>query len=185
MLALFFNRLSPKTSRWLGSLGIPLLGVFSGMFFQGSFMHQVLLIVGAFYALIPFFVVLTASALIALFKRKTIGNGLKQAAFIWCICASSFALSYGIGNGIRFLRENATRDYVALTISVLDDIKTKSGAYPKELPPALVEKASPWGYPAFYSSDGKTFRFAYDDTAGMMDGYELNSGERIWHHYSA
>jgi hypothetical protein len=183
-LAWLANRFPPSTSRRLGALVVLLSASGAGLFFQGSFLQTILLMVGSIYLLLPFSLVLIVMVLVTLCKRRPLGGGLKQAAFIWIVLAGSLALSWGTGNGIRMSRESATREEVARMIAALDQIKSNTGAYPTELPAALTQKSS-WAFPIGYSSDGKVFRFGYDDTAGMMDGYEFNSEERVWHHYSA
>jgi hypothetical protein len=164
---------------------LALMGVATGIYFQGSWLQQVLSLAAAIYVLAPAFLVLAVLVFGKFLKRDPLGRGLKTAVLLWLLCAGSLALSYGGGTGIRLWRANATRSYVAQVMPLLDEMKGKTGAYPEVLPDSLNAKASVWSYAISYSSDGKTFRFAYDDSAGLMNAYELYSSERVWHYYSA
>ena len=162
---------------------IILLELLSAVILQGSLYHLMLFTLGIAYVLFPFFIVLTVLITIALLKKKGVSKKLKTAVAIWCVCLGALGLSYGLGLGLQSLRDSATRDYVTEMMSALDQIKTKEGSYPTALPSSLSIQGSFLRYPVFYSSDGKTFRFAYDDPTELMFAFEINSSDRVWHRY--
>jgi energy-coupling factor transporter transmembrane protein EcfT len=170
--------------KYYGCATIVMLGVLFAVVSQGSFL-QIVLLLCAVIGLVPFACLLAVFFLIARIRKKAISNNLKFAFLAWAVCAGTIILSYSMGSGIRMVREKATLEYVAQAIIILDGIKISTGSYPPTLPAIVNEKSLCLRFSVFYSSDGKTFRFAYDDTAGLMDGYEIGSIERIWHHYGA
>jgi hypothetical protein len=159
-----------------------LVGIVTGAFFQGSFLHYILLIALAFYVLAPFGAVIALGAVISL-RRTNLPAWIGRAFGVWLLLATTAASSWGTGFTIHHYQIFAARRFVARAVPVLDAIRSRDGRYPTELPDALGRPPSVLRSSSFYTSDGLTFRFEYWDSAGMMDGYEFTSDSRTWAYF--
>jgi hypothetical protein len=154
-------------------------GVLSAVILQGSFLHTILTMAAAIWVLGTSFLVLAVMAGLAIAQKRKLGH-LAWPGLIWCSLAAALVLSYGLGNGIRLYRGDLTRNYVARAIVSIKEVRIKEGSYPAALPVGLVGAPPAWAYAVDYSSDGKEFRFAYDDSVGLMNAYEFLSSQPFW-----
>jgi len=161
---------------------ILLFGVILGLIFQNMFL-SLIFYVAATFALVPSLICLMVFFAKAL-TQKTATPQLKSAAILWIVCLISVVLVYASGSFALAIRTDATQKYVGRIMPILDEIKSQSGAFPTKLPKQAGSEKTYLAYNVGYWSDGKDFRFSYDDGTGMMDGYELNSTERKWHFVS-
>jgi hypothetical protein len=158
-------------------------GLLSGVLVQHEllFRHWYGFMLSALFALL-----LILNGVIASIKRF---GGQKPGAVIqWSavFLGSSMVATFLFGElswDINQWEDGAVRSYVARAVPVLDQIKSRDGAYPNALPVALLgEPPEFFKKHARYDSDGATFRFVYfnEPIGFMQDDEYLTSTKRNW-----
>jgi hypothetical protein len=119
-----------------------------------------------------------------LWKRR-IGKLLSYALVIGCSSIISIIVYPETSNLINRWKVGAVENYVARAVPILDQIKSKEGAYPTNLPTGMVgeppELLRDYGD---YEGTQSTFRFEYVDEpaewAGGAGLIEFDSTNREW-----
>lgn len=160
---------------WPAALG-------SGLLLEGSFAHQLFLMVAALGLIL--FAVLAGlwSALAA--RRQTWQpwhSTCWRAIRITAAALAALAISWAAGVGMHAWRVHQTRSYVARAVTVLDAHHSKTGAYPPAFSLETMGTPPKWlRRPQACTVTPQDFRFEYWDPAGMMDGFELTNTHRSW-----
>jgi hypothetical protein len=157
---------------WPAALG-------SGLLLEGSFGHQLFLMVAAL-GLILFGILLGLWSALAV-RRQTWQPWHSSCWRAIRITAAALAISWTAGTGMHAWRVHQTRSYVARAVTVLDAHHSKTGAYPSAFSLETIGKPPQWlSGPQTCTVTPQDFRFEYWDPAGMMDGFEFTSTHRSW-----
>ena len=143
------------------------LGLWSGLALNERIVNDTLVEGLALCILAPFALVLLIISLIKLLRKRKLGLGIKRALLVWYEVSSA-------------------RAYAIKAVPFLDEIKANEGSYPATLPvsslgrPPLLLQTS-----YAYSSDGKEFRFEYQDPSeyNLRNIHEFDSTDRNWKDY--
>jgi len=153
-------------------------GIASGILFETSFDHLLILLAGV-VIILP--LALMAGLLWAFwggFEDRESGRKLKFSGLIWISFVFALGLFWGVGSGMNEWKIAAVRSYGERAVPVLEEIKHRDGVYPSKLP------VSELGRPPTllnYESDGTTFTISYINPADMFGiGSKLTSKDHHW-----
>lgn len=167
------------THRRLLVIGFPAMGILSGLWLQGTFLHGVLLSLALVTAA-------TVGLVLGLWAAYRLRKGDLPARFgdvarFFGLLLLSGLLSFAIGAGIHQYYHQQTRSFVERVVPELDAFKAHHGVYPKTLQEIGVNDL-----PLYlrgsggYDSDGETFEFMYLDKSRLFDFYIFDSKSRQW-----
>jgi len=162
------------------------LGLWSGLALNERIVNDTLVEGLALCILAPFALVLLIISLIKLLRKRKLGLGIKRALLVWCALASGLFVSSITSKSVNWYEVSSARAYAIKAVPFLDEIKANEGSYPATLPvsslgrPPLLLQTS-----YAYSSDGKEFRFEYQDPSeyNLRNIHEFDSTDRNWKDY--
>jgi len=155
------------------SAAIVLAGLFMGLIMKDDLFGNSFLWLGGLWILVPLTLLLGLIALGVFLWKRRIGKFLSYGLAIGCSSIVAVQIFFETGVWLNRWRVDAVESYVARAVPILDQIKQKEGAYPTNLPTALLgeppELLRDYGD---YSADRSSFRFEYIDEPAEWAGGE-------------
>jgi hypothetical protein len=174
-----------KYPKCLLAVAIILTGLFMGIVMANNLFGVFLIWLGGLWALVPLTLLLGLMALGAFLWKRRIGKFLSYGLVIGCSSIVSINVFMKTGDYLNRMKVDAVESYVARAVPILDQIKQKEGAYPTNLPTAILgEPPELLRDDGYYSATRTSFCFEYVDEpaewAGGAGAIEFDNTNREW-----
>jgi len=164
-----------------------LIGVISGAFLKGSYVHWAIVISAGFFLGLPFALFVTLWFCFGLKRLGGVPPGLPTTFGLGLAVGGALLVSLGTGSAIHHWHVREARRYVARAVPLLEGYRRLVGRYPAtmeegKLPPPPKLLSAPGSYDADAAGSGH-FRFEYWDDSQLMGGYAFDSTTGEWSHF--
>jgi hypothetical protein len=170
-----------KTHGTIVALSTLTVGIIIGSATGGGLLHQLVFLSLWVTVALPV-LILTAPSLLRCLKHKErteFLNWFSSTGAVGVLAILGFTIG---GVAIFHYRENEVRRFVEEMLPLLDAYKAENGQFPLELS-ALSTQRMPYYFrkaKCGYHSDGKDFRFYYENPDAIMGGVLLTHRHRTW-----
>lgn len=161
-----------------------LIGVVSGAFLKGSYIHWAIVVLPGCFLGLPFALFVTLWLCFGLKRLGGVPPGLPTAFGLGLAVGGALLVSLGTGSAIHHWHVREARRYVARAVPLLEGYRRHAGRYPAtmeeaKLPPPPKLLSAPGSYVADGAGSGH-FRFEYWDDSQLMGGYAFDSAMGEW-----
>lgn len=152
---------------------------------RGSFLVMFLVLCSSVYAGAPLFLLSVLVFLLAAFKKNSKLRSMAVQGITAALVILSTLLSIPLGNKVLAYDLRTAQSFCEELMPRLEEIRSRTGSYPKELAVLLKGKSLPWLLDSrFYQSDGASYRLLiYNPGIFLGGGLVYNSEEKKWQHW--
>ncbi len=161
-----------------------LIGVVSGAFLKGSYIHWAIVVLPGCFLGLPFALFVTLWFCFGLKRPGGVPPGLPMTFGLGLVVGGALLVSLGTGSAIHHWHVREARRYVARVVPLLEGYRRLTGRYPATMdeaklppPPKLLSAPGSYGTDAVGSGH---FRFQYWDDSQLMGGYAFDSATGEW-----